>query len=150
MRNKNVIFSILEKREKFKLINDIVKIKNLYEKKTKDIQQLKILNNYQSEYIKTIQMKKILGIHINQWKNYNNFISVLQKIIIDNKRMINRNQKIIEENLKKWFIRHNKIKYWKNLNIKNSKKILQIKKIKQQICSDNYAQLESIKKRRLF
>lgn len=146
MKCKNVTFSILEKIEKVKLKKETIKIKNLYEKRIQDIQQLELLNNYKKEYIKKIHTKIILGVPVTKWKNYNDFISILQIIIRDNKNIIEKNQKIIEENLKNWRKNQNKVKVWQHLNIKNKNKILRIKKIQEQILNDHYFQLKFLKK----
>lgn len=146
MKCKNFIFLILEQMEKVNLTKEIIKIKNLHEKQTQDIQQLELLQNYQKEYIKEIYAKIILGVSINHWKNYNNFISILQIVVKDNQDMIEKNQTIIEETLKSYFKNQNKVKVWQNLNIKNKRKILKIKNIQEQILNDNYVQLKFLKK----
>ena len=80
MKYKKNIFSILEKIEKKKIQKEIINIKNLYIKKNQNNEQLKLLSDYQKEYIKKINDYLRLGILVYQWKHYNNFVLLLNMI----------------------------------------------------------------------
>jgi flagellar FliJ protein len=146
MKYKKNIFSILEKIEKKKIQKEIINIKNLYIKKNQNNEQLKLLSDYQKEYIKKINDYLRLGILVYQWKHYNNFVLLLNMIIKDHLNIIEKNQRIIQESLKRWISNEKKIKIWKYLHEINNKNILQAQKIKEQTLHDNYTQLKFFKK----
>ncbi|AEO08442.1 flagellar FliJ protein [Buchnera aphidicola str. Ak (Acyrthosiphon kondoi)] len=146
MKYKNFLFSMLEKIEKKNIEKETINIKNLYSKEKQNSQQLQLLIDYKKEYSTKIQNKMILGVCIHQWKNYNDFISILQIIIKDNINEIEKNKKTIENSLKSWSNSQIKLNIWKYLNAINKKKILKIKKKQEEIMNDNYNQLKFLKK----
>ncbi|QCI25310.1 flagellar export protein FliJ [Buchnera aphidicola (Sitobion avenae)] len=143
---KKNFFSVLEDIEIKKIEKEIINIKSLYLKKKQNTEQIKLLINYQKEYSKKIYNKMTSGICIHKWKNYNNFIKILETIIEDNVNRIEKNKKIIEDNLKKLSKNQMKQNVWKHLNIKYKKKIFKTKKIQQEIIDDSYIQLKFFKK----
>ncbi|QCI22539.1 flagellar export protein FliJ [Buchnera aphidicola] len=146
MKYKKFSFSLLEEIEKKKIEKDTINIKTLNLKNKKNHEQLKILIDYQKEYINKIQKKMMSGIDIYQWQNYNDFISILQKIIKENINNVKKNEKILEESLKVWSKNQIKLKVWKHLNIINKKEILKMKKIREEIINENFLQLKFLKK----
>lgn len=88
----------------------------------------------------------ISGVSIQQWQNYNNFISILQVIIKDNINRIKKNQQIIDESVKRWSKNQIQFKIWQHFNIINKKKIFNIKKIQEEIINSNQMQLKFFKK----
>ncbi|ANZ22780.1 hypothetical protein ATN01_00380 [Buchnera aphidicola (Diuraphis noxia)] len=146
MKSKKIIFSILEKIEKIKSEKELIKIKYTKEKNKQTIEQLQLLYNYEKEYTKTMYAKVKSGICVNEWKNYNVFISVLKKIINNNENIVQCNKKIIANSLKSWHLNTNRIKLWNNLNLKNKKIMLKIKKYQENKFNNDYIQLKSFKK----
>ncbi|QCI17492.1 flagellar export protein FliJ [Buchnera aphidicola (Acyrthosiphon lactucae)] len=150
MKYTKFSFSLLETIEKKKIEEETIKIKNLYLKKQQNSEQLKLLINYQKEYLKKIHDKMMSGVCVHQWKNYNNFISTLQVIIKENINSIEENQRIIKKSLKKWSANKMKLKVWEYLNKINKKQTLKMKKIQEDIINDNCTQLKFLKKGKLL
>jgi len=146
MKYKKVSFSIFEEIEKKKIEKETINIKNLYLKKRQIDAQLKILIEYQKDYVKKINNKIILGVCVHQWQNYKNFIFILESIIKDNINSFEKNNTMIQKSLNKWSKNQIQRKIWKHLNIINEKKILRIKKIQEEIINDDFAQLKFLKK----
>ncbi|WP_284443262.1 flagellar export protein FliJ [Buchnera aphidicola] len=146
MKYKKFSFSLLEEIEKKKIEKKTINIKNLNLKNKQNNEQLKLLINYQKEYLNKMHKKMISGIGIYEWQNYNDFISILQKIIKENINNIKKNEKIVEESLKSWSKNQIKLKVWKHLNTINKKKILKIKKIREEMINETFFQLNFFKK----
>ncbi|QCI20820.1 flagellar export protein FliJ [Buchnera aphidicola (Hyperomyzus lactucae)] len=146
MKYKKNLFSILENIEQKKIEKEIINIKNLYMQKKQNNKQLNLLSDYQKEYVKKIDDYLRLGVFVYHWKDYNNFILLLDVIIKDNINIIKKNQRIIQESLQRWFNNEQKLKIWKHLHKKSSKHTLKVIKIKEQAVHDNYTQLKFFKK----
>ncbi|AHG60290.1 Flij [Buchnera aphidicola str. USDA (Myzus persicae)] len=142
MKSKKICFLILEKIERKKSEKIIIDIQGMFLKKKENDEQLKLLVEYEKEYITKIKNQLLLGIFVYQWKNYNNFISVLGIIIHNHRIMLEENKKLIEKKMSSWSKSQKKIKIWNHLNSINKKKILKIKKIKEQIINDYHVQLK--------
>ncbi|WAI11846.1 MAG: flagellar FliJ family protein [Buchnera aphidicola (Macrosiphum albifrons)] len=145
MKYKKFSFSLLEEIEKKKIEKETINIKNLNLKNKKNNEQLKLLIDYQKEYLNKIHKKMMSGIDICQWQNYNDFISILQKIIKENINTIKKNEKIVKESLKLWSKNQIKLKVWQHLNTINQKKTLKIKKIQEEIINETFCQLHFLK-----
>lgn len=143
---KYTTFSILEKIEKIKIDKNLIKIKNLHAQQKQSIQQLKLLNNYKKEYINTIKNKILSGIYMYEWKNYNSFILILNKIIKNNEEIINQNKKNIKKYLNQWSKNLDQIKIWQILQNKNQKEILKLKITLEQLSNDHFLQFNLLKK----
>ncbi|QCI20234.1 flagellar export protein FliJ [Buchnera aphidicola (Brachycaudus cardui)] len=146
MKYKKHFLSILEKIEIQKIEKEIINLKNMFLKQKHNNQQLELLVEYEKEYIKKTYNQLLSGMCIYQWKNYNNFISMLRVIIKDNRDMLKKNQEVIKERLNIWSKSQKKLQFWKNLNFINKTQILNIKRIEEQILNDNYIQLKFFKK----
>lgn len=142
MKYKKIFFSTLEKMERKKIEKIIINIKKLGLKKKEQDKQLRVLIEYEKEYIKKINHQLTSGMCMHKWKNYNNFISVLNLVIKDNRIILEENKKLIEEKLRSWFQSQKKIKIWKHLNTIKKKQILKIGKIQEQTLNDHYIQLK--------
>ncbi|CAL4326140.1 flagellar export protein FliJ [Buchnera aphidicola] len=146
MKYKKISLSILEEIEIKKIEKEIINIKNMSLKQEDNNKQLKLLIKYEKEYIKQINNRLLSGIGVYQWKNYNNFISILSVIIKDNRNMIQKNKELIKEKLKIWSESQKKLKFWQSLSVINKKQILKFKKTEEQTINDNYVQLKFLKK----
>ncbi len=141
MKHKKTLFSILEGIEKKNIEKEIINIKNLNITQKKITQQLTLLMNYKKEYLQVLRTKIASGVSVQEWKNYNDFITVLYKVIQDNEEIVEKNRKKLEESLNIWSKIQIKLKTWQYLNEIDKKKLLRIKKIHEQTLHDNYAQL---------
>ncbi|WP_343154549.1 flagellar export protein FliJ [Buchnera aphidicola] len=110
--------------------------------KQKHVEQLKLLLNFQSEYIDQLSIKLKLGISSNQWKIYNNFISILYAIIKENNNIVKTYEQKIEKKINKWFKNHITLKTWNYLNQKNQVKFKKYKILKENIMSDEFSQFK--------
>ncbi|QCI23644.1 flagellar export protein FliJ [Buchnera aphidicola (Macrosiphoniella sanborni)] len=147
MEYKKKIFSILEKIEQKKIEQNLVNIKRLFLREKEHVDQLNILIDFQKEYLKKMNEKMKLGMSIHSWKNYNNFILLLDKAIQENLYFIENNKKNIQDNIKIWSKHQVKLNTWTSFNRIYKKKISKkIQKIQEQIMSDNFIQLKYFKK----
>ena len=93
MRCKKILFSVLENIENKKIEQQKIYIKCLYIQKRKYIKQLKLLISFRNEYIKKLNIKLKLGIFIDYWKIYNDFIFMLYTAIEENNNFIKEYEK---------------------------------------------------------
>ncbi|AWH90685.1 flagellar export protein FliJ [Buchnera aphidicola (Melanaphis sacchari)] len=147
MKFKSTLFSLLESVEKKNIEKKVQYINNLYLQKKKSIEQLKLLISYQNEYVAQLKSEFKLGISVNQWKNYNIFISKLRDIISDNKNIIKNYDVMINKNIIEWSRSKMKLNTWNYFIQKNKKKMIRRKFLKENILNHEYAQLKIFKKR---
>ncbi|QIE01833.1 flagellar export protein FliJ [Buchnera aphidicola] len=146
MQDKKNVFSILEKIEKNKYQITMMNIKNIYLQERKNLDQLKILNNYRKEYLKKIHIEMLAGINVNYLINYNNFMRMLDKIIQENICFIENHKKIVNEHLNAIIKSQINLKTWEYLDKICKKNILKRKLRKEQMINDNNIQLQSFQK----
>lgn len=147
MKYKKISFSILEDIEKKNIEKQKINIKSLYLQKEKYVEQLKLLVNYRDEYLNKFQDKIQSGMHIHEWKNYNDFISILYVLVENNKLIIKKNKKKIKESLAKWSKNQIKLKTWNYLNNKYKKDLINKNLLIDQLILDEFCIAKNISKR---
>ena len=146
MRCKKILFSVLENIENKKIEQQKIYIKCLYIQKRKYIKQLKLLISFRNEYIKKLNIKLKLGIFIDYWKIYNDFIFMLYTAIEENNNFIKEYEKKIKKNIDQFFMSHIKLKTWNYLNDKNKILLNNHQILQENIISDELSQFKFFKK----
>lgn len=118
MKNKKILFSILEIVEKKNIEKESILIKILYSQQKEHEKQLQLLQNYQKEYKEKLYKKQLLGIFSYDWNNYNNFIFILSIIIENNIKIASDNKKKIQNKINILLKSQIKLKTWEYLSKK--------------------------------
>jgi flagellar FliJ protein len=150
MKHKKISFSILEDIEKKNVEKNKIDIKKLFFQKEKCLEQLTLLENYRNEYLQKLKHKIQLGIFLNQWENYNNFIFMLNCLIKDSRNKIKKIEEIINKNLTILLKNNTKLKTWNYLNQKNKKEKIKKSFLIEQMTTDKLSQFRSFQKGKYY
>ncbi|WAI18082.1 flagellar export protein FliJ [Buchnera aphidicola] len=93
-----------------------------------------------------LNIKLKLGISIDHWKIYNNFIFMLYSAVEENNNIIKKYEETIKQNIDQWFINKIKLKTWNYLNQKNKITFKKRRILKENIVNDEFSQFKYIKK----